>query len=230
MGAINSRDEPSWLVAAVSDRLISSTLLLLLHSLPQAAPPGQHLPLQLPNSLPSGSFSCRQSLVLPRLIVRYSWWRQSFEVIFKAPNFSHSVFDPLFCTETQWLVDKVMLEHYLHSVLCDIHTAKFLLGCSRAAVCPCTLFRVCCLPHSEAVPPFFENVKISMKSDEWAWGPPSRMCNIGTVFEKAEEVSWWMLCLGKSQGQKPRGRRPQGFWPRDLPRHNIQHDTSKVFS
>ena len=54
--------------------------------------------------------------------------------------------------------------------------------------------------------------------------------NIRTLFEKAEEVSWWMLCVGRSQGQNQRGRRPQGFWPRDLLRHNIHHDTSKVFS
>ena len=47
MAAINSRDEPSWLVPAVSERLNGSRLLLLLHSLPQAAPPGQHLPLHL---------------------------------------------------------------------------------------------------------------------------------------------------------------------------------------
>ena len=94
MGAINSRDEPSWLVAAVSERLSGSTLLLLLHSLPQAAPPGQHLPLHLPKSLTSGSFSCRQSLVLPRLMVRYSWWRGSLGVTFMATNFTHSIFDP----------------------------------------------------------------------------------------------------------------------------------------
>ena len=37
-------------------------------------------------------------------------------------------------------------------------------------------------------------------------------------------------CQGRFQGQNPRGRRPQGFWPRDLPRHNIHHDTSKVFT
>ena len=67
-----------------------------------------------------------------------------------APNFSHSIFDPLSCTGTQWIVDRVMIEHYLHSVLiCDIHTARFPLDCSRAAVCPCTLFRVRCRPHSE---------------------------------------------------------------------------------
>ena len=38
-----------------------------------------------------------------------------------------------------------------------------------------------------------------------------------------------MLCLGRSQGQNPRGRRPRRFWPQDLLRHNIHHDTSKVF-
>ena len=127
-----------------------STLLLLLHSLPQAAPAGQHLPLQLPKSLTSGSLSCRQSLVLPRLMVRYSWWRQSLGVIFMATNFLHSIFDPSSCTGTQWIVDKVMIEHSLHSVLiCDTHTARFPLDCSQAAVSPCTLFRVRCRPHSE---------------------------------------------------------------------------------
>ena len=39
-----------------------------------------------------------------------------------------------------------------------------------------------------------------------------------------------MECLGRSQGQNPRGRRPRGSWPRDLPGHNIHHDTSKAFS
>ena len=67
-----------------------------------------------------------------------------------APNLTHSIFDPLSCTGTQWIVDKVMIEHSLHSVLiCDIHTARFPLDCSRAAFCPCTLFRVRCRPHSE---------------------------------------------------------------------------------
>ena len=67
-----------------------------------------------------------------------------------ASYFTHSIFDPLSCTGTQWIVDKVMLEHSLHSVLiCDIHTARFPLDCTQAAVCPCTLFRVRCLPHSE---------------------------------------------------------------------------------
>ena len=45
---------------------------------------------------------------------------------------------------------KVMLEHSLHSVLIrDIPTVRFQLDCSRAAVCPCTVFRVRCRPHSE---------------------------------------------------------------------------------
>ena len=39
-----------------------------------------------------------------------------------------------------------------------------------------------------------------------------------------------MLCLGRSRGQNPRGLRPLGFWPWDLPRHNIHHDTSSAFS
>ena len=95
MAAINSRDEPSWLVAAVSERLSCTTPLPLLHSLSQAAPAGQHMPLHLPKSLTSGSFSCRQSLALPRLMVRYSWWRRSFGVVYKAPNFPHSIIDLL---------------------------------------------------------------------------------------------------------------------------------------
>ena len=83
-------------------------------------------------------------------MVRYSWWRGSLGVIFMASYFTHGIFDPLSCTGTQWIVDKVMLEHSLHSVLiCDIPTVRFQLDCSRAAVCPCTLFRVPCRPHSE---------------------------------------------------------------------------------
>ena len=150
MAAINSRDEPSWLVAAVPKRLSGIRLLLLLHALSEAAPPGQHLPLHLPKSLTSGSFSCCHSLVLPRLTVRYSWGRQILRVIFMAPDFPHSICDPLSWTWTQWIVDIVIIEHSFHSILfCDIHTARFPLDCSRAAVCPCTLFRVRCRPHSE---------------------------------------------------------------------------------
>ena len=98
---------PDWLQQC--ERLSGRTLLLLLHYLPQAAPPGQYLPLHLPKSLTSGSYSCRQSLVLPRLIVRYSWWRGSLGVTFMAPYFTHSIFDPLSCTGIQWIGDKVMI-------------------------------------------------------------------------------------------------------------------------
>ena len=67
-----------------------------------------------------------------------------------ASYFTHGIFDPLSCNGTQWIIDKVMLEHSLHSVLiCDIPTVRFQLDCSRAAVCPCTVFRVRCRPHSE---------------------------------------------------------------------------------
>ena len=66
-------------------------------------------------SLTRGSFSCHQSLVLPRLMVRYSSWGGSLGVIFMAPNFTHSIFDPLSCTGTQWIGDKVMINESLHS-------------------------------------------------------------------------------------------------------------------
>ena len=39
-----------------------------------------------------------------------------------------------------------------------------------------------------------------------------------------------MLCLGGSRGQNPRRLRPLGFWPWDLPRYSIHHDTSSAFS
>ena len=51
-----------------------------------------------------------------------------------------------------------------------------------------------------------------------------------TFYEKTLEVPWWVLCLGRSRGQNPRGLRPLGFWPWDLPRHNIHHGTSSAFS
>ena len=131
----NGCNKFSWLVAAVSERLSGSSLLLLLHSLPKAAPAGQHLPLHLRKSLTRGIFSFQKSLVLPWLMVRYSWCTQSLGVIFMAPNFPHSIFDPLSCTGTQWIVDKVMIEHSLHSVyICDIHTVRFPLDCSPTAV------------------------------------------------------------------------------------------------
>ena len=78
-----------------------------------------------------------------------------------ALNFPHSIFDPLSCTGTQWIVDKVMIEHSLHSVLiCDIHTARFQLDCSQAAGCPCTLFRVRCSPHSEGCAIQYQLMKV----------------------------------------------------------------------
>ena len=103
-----------------------STLLLLLQFLPKAASAGQHLPLHLPKNLTTGTFSRCQSLILPRLMVRYSWWRQSLEAIFMATNFPHSIFDPLSCTGTQWIVDKVVLKHFLHSVLWHSHSEIFI--------------------------------------------------------------------------------------------------------
>ena len=79
-------------------------------------------------------------------------------------NFPHSIFDPLSYTGTQWIVDKVMVEHSLHFVLiCDVHTARFPLDCSQAAVCPCTLFRLRCRPHLEGcAPPSYLGLKITL--------------------------------------------------------------------
>ena len=161
MAAINSGDKPSWLVGAVSERLSGSTMLLLLHS----------LFLLASICLTSGNFSCCQSLVLPRLMVRYSWWRQSLGVIFMAPYFPQSIFDIFSCSGTQWIVDEVMVEHFLHSVLiCDIHNVRFPLDCSQAAVCPCTLFRVRCRPNSEAVSLNFYHYNLNcLGSDQLAW-------------------------------------------------------------
>ena len=34
----------------------------------------------------------------------------------------------------------------------------------------------------------------------------------------------------KPSGPVPQALRPLGFWPWDLPRHNIHHDTSSAFS
>ena len=33
-----------------------------------------------------------------------------------APNFPHGIFGPLFCTGTQWIVKKGMIEHSLQSL------------------------------------------------------------------------------------------------------------------
>ena len=158
MDAINSRDKPSWLVAAVSESLRGSTLLLFLHSLPQAAPPGQHLLLHLPKSLTSGIFSFRQSLVLQRLMDRYSWWRRSPGIIFMAPNFIHIIFDPLSCIGTHWIGYKVMITYSLHSPhFPDILASEFPLDSCRAAVWASTIFRVSCRTHSEGCGPLVAN-------------------------------------------------------------------------
>ena len=62
----------------------------------------------LSQSLTRGSCSCCQSLVFPRLMIKYSWWRGSLGVIFMAPNFAHTIFDPLSCTGTKWIGDKLV--------------------------------------------------------------------------------------------------------------------------
>ena len=92
----------------------------------------------------------RQSLLFPRLIVKYSWWRRSLWVIVMASSFTHIIFDPFSFTWTQWVVDKVKIEHSLDSVLiCDIHSVRFPIDCSQAAVYPYRLIRVRWRPHSE---------------------------------------------------------------------------------
>ena len=94
---------------------------------------GSDLPLHLSQSFTRSSCICRQSLVLPRSMVKYSWWRRSFGMIFMAPNFTHSIFDPLSCTGTQWIGDKVMINWSLHSPhFPDILASEFSLGCWQA--------------------------------------------------------------------------------------------------
>ena len=107
--ATHFRDEPSWLFAAVSEMLISSLVLFFLHFLPWYAHVAQPLPLHLSQCLTSNSCSSLQSLVFPRLIVRYSWWRRSLWMIFMVQNFTHGIYDPLSCTGTQWPREKVMI-------------------------------------------------------------------------------------------------------------------------
>ena len=100
---------------------------------------------------------------------------------FHGPYFPHSIFDPLCLTGTQWIVDKVMKEHSLHSVLiCDIHTVRFPLDCSQAVVCPYTLFRARCRPHSEgsAIP----NIRAGeLTLGENVHPPPCVTCNVSHV-------------------------------------------------
>ena len=139
---------------------------------------------------------------------------------------------------SQWHVMSVgLLQEGWQVLRCNTSNV---LWCSESPICSTHLvFRpVCGLPSSchlsQVVSPEWEG-----HCNSCGPGTLYKMCSLytayctlytGTLFEKAEEVSWWMLCLGRSQGQNPRGRRPQGFWPRDLPRHNIHHDTSKAFS
>ena len=101
---------------------------------------------------------------------------------FSWPLTSHTVsLILLSCTGTQWIVEKVMIEQSLHSVLiCDIHTVRFPLYCSQAVVCPCTLFRARCRPHSEgcAIP--------NKRAGELTLGenvhpPPCVTCNVSHV-------------------------------------------------
>ena len=91
LAATNSRDEPSWLVACslwnMNWQLPAPAPAYSLERewprdwvsesgslpLPQSAPVPQILPLHLSKSLTSNSCSCCQSLVIPRLMVRYSW-------------------------------------------------------------------------------------------------------------------------------------------------------------
>ena len=47
---------------------------------------------------------------------------------------------------------------------------------------------------------------------------------------KALGVSWWNRVPRKVLRPKPSGPAPLGFWPWDLLRHNIHHDTSSAFS
>ena len=66
--------------------------------------------------------------------------------------------------------------------------------------------------------------KLEMSSAKsfWSKGWPEQTSNPGqcskTLFGKAKGVSWRMECLGRSQGQDPSGRRPQGFNPNILVR------------
>ena len=60
-----------------------------------------------------------------------------------ALNFPHNIFDPLSCTRTQWIADKVMIEHSLHSVpICDIHTARYPLECVHVCYSECAAVHI----------------------------------------------------------------------------------------
>ena len=51
----------------------------------------------------------------------------------------------------------------------------------------------------------------------------------GTIWRKAEWISWRMESLRKSQGQNPRGHRPWGFCPRDFPRDRLTMIHPRLF-
>ena len=102
--------------------------------LPQSAPVSQLLPLHPSQSLTSGSCSCCQSLLFPRLMVRYSWWRQSLGVIYMAPNYTLGIFDPWYCTGTIWVRDKALLNTSLHSPhICDIQATEISIRLLRSS-------------------------------------------------------------------------------------------------
>ena len=106
-----------------------------------------------------------------------------------APDFTHSIFDPLSCTGTQWIIDQFKIELSLHSVLiCDIHTARFTLDYRPAAMCPCTLIRVPCRPHSEGCGKAHTGCPILLatpqKTESQSWG------------EFLDSVFFFTLCLG----------------------------------
>ena len=85
-----------------------------------------------------------------------------------APYFTHSILDRLSCPRTQWIVVKVMIEHSLHSVLiCNVHTLRFPLECSLAAVCPCVLIRVRCRPHSEGCEGAVLGEEVAEQEKDW---------------------------------------------------------------
>ena len=105
-----SRDKPSWLFSScVWNVNCQLTDLAPAFSVQREWVSERLLPLHLSQSPTISSCSCRQSLVFPRLMIRYSWWRGSLGVIFVAPNFTHIIFNPLSCTGTQWIEDKVMI-------------------------------------------------------------------------------------------------------------------------
>ena len=52
---------------------------------------------------------------LKRELTSHCSWR-SLGMVFMAPNFTHSIFDPWLCTETLWIRDKVCINTFLHTI------------------------------------------------------------------------------------------------------------------